>query len=88
MSAVNIGLKEIVIGSAKLDKNLIVEANQAITYIYRRGHGDQEFPFGSQKSCNKMSVDFGRNSDKTIGMNPSRSIVILYLQVTRNSPSN
>ena len=83
-----IGLKEIVIGSAKLSNELVVKSNQESAYIDRHGHSDGGFPFGSHKNGNKTSVDFGRTSDGRIGMNPSRTIEIPLPQITRTSLSN
>ena len=72
--AVNIGSKDITIGSVWLGKYIILEANQSITSIDIQGHGDWESPFRSRKSGNKMSAYFGRNADDKIGMNPLRAI--------------
>ena len=74
--ATNIYPKEIVIGSAQLGCNLIRETNQGVTSIHILVHGDWEFPFGSRKISNKMSVYFGQKADDKIGMNPSRTIGI------------
>ena len=74
LPATTIGLKYIEIGTVRLGNNIITEANQASVVIYRWGHNDRDFPFGSRKSGNKMSVDFERNADDKIGMNPSRTI--------------
>ena len=63
LSEITTGLKDIKISSAHMGKNIIVHANEAITSIDRRGHGDWEFPFRSQKIGNKMRVEFGRNAD-------------------------
>ena len=82
LSTIIIGSKYIVISSEWLGNKLIVSANQESTPIDIRGHGDREFPFGIQKSGNKMSVDFGRNADDKIGMNPSRTIRIPRPQIT------
>ena len=70
LSATTIGSKELAIGSARLDNNIILESNQASTSIDRLGYSDQEFSSGSPKSGNKMSVGFRRNSYNKIGMNP------------------
>ena len=88
LSAVTLGLKDIVIGSKRLVEQIVVENKQAITYIYIQGHGDLDFPFGSRKSGNKISVDFGRNVDEKIGMNPLRSIGSPCPQVTSTRLSN
>ena len=72
--ATNIGPKEITISIKRLGDNIIVEDNQARSSIDRRGNGNRDLPFGSWKSGNKMSVDFGRNMNDKIGMNPLRTI--------------
>ena len=84
-TATTIGSKYLTINSAFLCDKIIPETNQASAFIYRRGHGYQEFPFKSQKSGNKMTVDFGRNTDDKIGMNPSRTIGITHPQINMNS---
>ena len=66
LSEINTGLKDIEISSAHMGKNIIVHANEASTFIDRRGHGDWDFPFESWKSGNKMSVFFGRDMDDKI----------------------
>ena len=78
LSATNIGLKCLTIGSAWLGDKLITEANQASTSIYRWGHGDWAFPFDIQKSSNKMIAISGQNTYEKIGINPSRTIKILF----------
>ena len=88
LSATTIGLKDIAIGSSWLGGKLIKEDNQASASIDRRGNGVQEFHFGSWKSGNKTSVDFGRNADERIGMNPSITIGSPQPQITRTRPSN
>ena len=62
-----------------------MHVNQVIASIEIKRHGDRDFPFGSQKSGNETSVDFGRNADDKIGMNPSRTIGIPRPQITRTS---
>ena len=64
--AVNIGSKDITIGSVWLGKYIILEANQSSTSIDIQGNGDWESPFRSRKSGNKMSAYFGRNADDKI----------------------
>ena len=71
--AINIGSKDLAIISARLGNNIIVCANQVSHPIDRRGQSDQDFPFGSHKSGNGMSVDFGRNTNEKIGINPLRT---------------
>ena len=83
LSAVTIESKDLVIYSAQLGDKIIVEANQASTSIDRRRNGDWDFLFGSRKSGNEMSVDFGRNVDEKITMNPSKTIRSTRPQVTR-----
>ena len=70
LSETTIASKYIDIGSAWLGNNIIEEANQASAFVDMWGHSDWGLPFGSRKSGNKMSVDFGRNTDDKIGMNP------------------
>ena len=83
LSATNIRPKELVIGSTRLGENIIAEANQPSDSIDRWGHSDWDFHFGSEKSGNKMSVDFRRNVDDKIGTNPSRTIGSPSQQITR-----
>ena len=66
LSDTAIGLKDLAIVSERLGNKLIAEANQASASIDRRGHSDQGFSFRSQKSGNKMSVDFERNADEKL----------------------
>ena len=68
-SAITIWSEEIAISRAHLDKTLI-HTNQASASIDRRGHGDQDFSFGGWKSCDKIGIDFGRNTNKIIPVNP------------------
>ena len=88
MSAITVGSKDIAIGSAQLGDNIIAEANQTSASIDIWGHGDWDFPFGSWKIGNKMSVDFGWNADEKIGMKPSRTIGSPCPQITRNKMRN
>ena len=88
MLAVTIGPKDLAICSARLDYKLVAEANQLRTSIDIRGNGDWEYPFGSRKIGNEMSVGFGRNADDKIGMNPSRAIRSPHPQVSRTMLSN
>ena len=82
LSVTTIGSKEFAIVSMRLGKNLIAEANKSISSIDIWDHSDQEFPSGSRKSGNEMSVDFGRNMDDKIGMNPLRTIGIPRPHIT------
>ena len=79
---ITIGSKYLTISSAWLGENFIVYANQSRASIDKREHGDRIFLVGSWKSGNKKSVDCGRNVDDKIGMNLSRIIRILQLQIT------
>ena len=53
-----------------MGEKLRMHAYQARAPIDIQGHSDGDFPFGSWKIGNKMSVDFGWNADDKIGMNP------------------
>ena len=86
--ATTIGPDYLVIGRARLGKNIIENSNQAISYIDIHGHVDQDFPFRSRKSGNKTSVDFGWNVNEKIGMNPSGAIRIPHLHITRTRMNN
>ena len=88
LSARTTGSKYLAIGSARLRDKLIAEANQSSASIDRWVHGDWYLYLGSQKSGNKMSVDFGRNTDDKIGMEPSRTIRRPHPQITRTRPRN
>ena len=86
---VTIVSKYIAIGSARFGDKLIAESNQAIYSIDKRGQGDWESSFGSWKSGNGLSVDFGRKaSEKEIGMNLSRNIIIPLPQINKPKMSN
>ena len=61
--ATPIGSKELAVGSMRLGNNIMTEANQSSASIDKKGHRDQDFPFGSRKSVNEMSVDLGWNAD-------------------------
>ena len=86
--ATPIGSKELAVGSMRLGNNIMTEANQSSASIDRWVHGDWYLYLGSQKSGNKMSVDFGRNTDDKIGMEPSRTIRRPHPQITRTRPRN
>ena len=73
MSAINIGLKDLAIIGVRLGDKISIHSNQVSASVDIQVHGDWEFPFGSRKSGNKMSVDFRQNADDKIGMNPSRT---------------
>ena len=75
------GSEELAISRARLEKTLI-HTNQARVSIDRRGHGDQDFSFEGQKSCDKNSIDFGRNTNNGIPMNPSITIGIIKPHIT------
>ena len=61
----------------------IIHNNQARDYIDRQVHGDGEIYFGSQKSCNNISIDFGRNTNDRICANPSRTCCIYEIRVCK-----
>ena len=88
LSTVTIGSKDIDIGSVLLGDKVIAEANQARSSTDRKGHGYQYFLFGSWKSGNEISVDFGRNANENISMNPSRATRSPCSQITRTRLSN
>ena len=88
LSETTIGSKDLTMGSVQLGNNIFTHANQEIDSIDRRVHGDWDPPFGSRKSGNKMSVDFGRNTDDEIGINPSRTIGIPGPQINKTKLSN
>ena len=60
---------------------LCILTKQALPFD-RQGHGDRHFPFGSWKSGKYISVYFGRNAYKKIGMSPSRIIRIPLPHIT------
>ena len=78
---VNIGSKEIAIRRSRLDNSLIY-TNQSSASIDRRGHGDLEISFGCRKSCNEMSIDFRRNMNDGIHVNPLRTIGSIIPHIT------
>ena len=88
LSEMTIGLKYLALRSAWLGNKLIVYANKLGDSIDRRENFERDFPYGSLKSGNKMSVDFGRNADEKIGMNPLRTIGIPHPQITSNRLRN
>ena len=69
---INLGYKEIT-GIRDRLNNTLLSTNQESASINRWGHGDWKISFGSWKSCNKMSTNFGRNTNDSIAMNPSRT---------------
>ena len=73
LSAITIRSEELVIIRAHLDDTLI-HTNQVSASIDRQVHGDQEFSFGSWKSCDKMGINFGRKKNNVTSMKPSRTI--------------
>ena len=73
-----IGSNGLVNVCTRFGDNLIAHANQASNCIDEQRNGDQAFPFGSPKNGNEISVDFGRNADDKIGMNPLRTIGRLH----------
>ena len=83
MSEINIGSNYIAIASTRLGENIIMHDNQSITSIDRQRHNDQNLPFKSQTIGNEMKVDFRRNADDEIRMNPLRTIRIPHPHNTR-----
>ena len=83
-----IGPKELAIFSARLGDNIIMEDKQASASVDKQGRGDWDFLFGSQKTSNEMSVDFGRNVDEKFAMIPSIAIVSPHPQVSRTRTRN
>ena len=61
---------------------MLINTNQVRAYIDRRGHGDKEFSFGSQKSCYGTSINFGQNTSNIILMNPLRTTGSIIPQTT------
>ena len=84
----NIGLNDLAISSARLVDKLVVNTNQEIYSVDKLVHGDKDLPFGSQKSGNKMSVDFRQNTDDKFGVNPSITIGIPQPQIIRSRVIN
>ena len=80
LTSVTIGSKDLAIGIARLGDKIIAEYNRASTSIDIWGHVDRYLPCGTWKSGNKMNVDFGRNMNEKIGMNPSRVTEIPHPQ--------
>ena len=60
----------------------LTDTNQASASIDIRGHSEREISFGIRKSCEKISIDFGRNNNDGIGVNPSRTIGSISPQIT------
>ena len=73
LSDITIGYKELAISRACLD-NTLMHTNQASVSIDIWRHGDRGIFFGSQKSCNKIIIDLGPNTNDGIRVNPSRTI--------------
>ena len=88
LSATTIVSKNLEISSAQLYDKIIAHANQYNASIAIREHSDQEFTFRNWKSSKNISVDFGRNADEKIGMNPLRTIGISHPQMTRTTLNN
>ena len=59
-----------------------MHANQASASVDILVHVNRDFYFESRNIGKKISVDFGRNANDKIGMNPSRTIIILCSQIT------
>ena len=77
-----IGSEDLAISRDFWDETLI-HTNQSISYIDIHGNGDWDLSLGSQNSCNKTSIDFGRNMNDGISVNPSITIGSIIPQVTR-----
>ena len=73
LSNIYIGSEEPTISRAHLEET-IIQTNQASASIGRRRHVDRGLSSGSQKICDKIIIDFGRNMNNGIPMNPSRTI--------------
>ena len=80
-SVINLGSKYPAIVRAH-SNNTIMHTNQASASIDRQVRGDGGIYFGSQKSCNKISIDFVRNKNDGICANPSRIIRIISPHIT------
>ena len=78
---VTIGYKELAI-SRSLSDDMIIHTNQLSASIDIGRNGDGEISFGSRKSCNKMSIEFGKNTNYKIRMNPPRTIGITSPHIT------
>ena len=66
---ITIGSEEIAVNRVRLDETLI-HTNKASASIARRGHSDRDFYFGERKSGDKMSIEFGRNTNNGMPTNP------------------
>ena len=84
---ITIGSKELVISRARFDDTL-VHTNQVSAYIDRRVHSDCNISFVSWKSCNEMSIDFGRNTNDGIRVNPPITIGSIIPQITSTKSGN
>ena len=73
LSVITVRSKELAIGRSRLDY-IIIHTNQASASIDIRVHSNWDISFGSQKSCNKMSIYFEQKMNGGIRVNPSRTI--------------
>ena len=85
LSAITIGSKYLAISGSRLEDTLI-HTNQASASIDRRGQGDWEIYFRIQKSCNKINIDFRRNTNCGIGVNSPRTTgsIIPYISIMKS----
>ena len=81
LSNIYIGSEEPTISRAHLEET-IIQTNQASASIGRRRHVDRGLSSGSQKSCDKIIIDFGQNTNTNISMNTSRTIGRITPQIT------
>ena len=72
----HISLRTIVIGSEEpamsrsYSDDKLIHTNQVSDSIDRHGHGKWDFSIGSWKNGKKMSINFGRNKNDGISVNP------------------
>ena len=76
--------KGLTTGGAHSD-NILISSNQARASIDIRRNGYWAISLDSQKSCNKIILDFGKNMNAGISVNPSRTIRSIVPQITKTS---
>ena len=81
LSAITIGSKDIATSIACSDHTLI-HINQTSAFIDRRGYVDWYISFVIRNICNKISIDFGWNTNDGIGVKPLRTIRSIIPQIT------
>ena len=81
LSATTIGSKELVISIAR-SYDTLIHTNQVSYSIDIRVHDDWEISFRIQIIYNEMSIDFRRNKNDGICVNPSRTIRSLIPKIT------